>query len=62
MARVPIVMPVLGFEQETGRVAGWLRGIGDRVERGDPIAEIVAESGAEVAVGQPIAWLDDSGG
>jgi pyruvate/2-oxoglutarate dehydrogenase complex dihydrolipoamide acyltransferase (E2) component len=74
-------MPVLGFEQETGRVATWLKAVGDRIEKGDPIAEIetekvtvemespasgviveiVAAPGAEVAVGDPIAWLDGEG-
>ena len=79
MTRIAIVMPVLGFEQETGRVAGWLKEVGDRIERGDTIAEIetekvtvgmealasgrlvevVAKAGDEVAVGEPIGWLDD---
>ena len=81
MTRIAIVMPVLGFEQDSGRVLGWLKQIGDRVERGEEIAEIetekasvsmdataagvlveiVAGPGTEVAVGEPIAWLDDAG-
>ena len=36
-------MPVLGYDQPTGRVAGWLKLIGDRVERGDAVAEIETE-------------------
>ena len=81
MARIAIVMPVLGFEQDSGRVLGWLKQVGDRVERGQEIAEIetekatvsmdatasgtlveiIAAAGTEVAVGEPIAWLDDAG-
>jgi pyruvate dehydrogenase E2 component (dihydrolipoyllysine-residue acetyltransferase) len=79
--RIAVLMPALGFDQATGRVAGWLREVGDPIRRGDTIAEIetekvtvgleamtsgtlieiVAGPGDEVAVGQPIAWLDDSG-
>lgn len=43
MALIPITLPVLGFDQETGRVAGWLRNIGDRVEIGEPIVELETE-------------------
>lgn len=80
MARIPIEMPKLGYDMETGVVAGWLKRVGDEISRGDVIAEIetdkstvemeatasgtlveiVQEAGAEVAVGQPIAWLEDS--
>lgn len=79
MARIPINMPTLGFEQETGRVSGWLKAVGDEVDVGDPVVEletekatvemeatdagtlveIVANAGQDVAIGQPIAWLDD---
>jgi pyruvate dehydrogenase E2 component (dihydrolipoamide acetyltransferase) len=79
MTRIAIVMPVLGFEQASGTLAGWLKRIGDPVQRGDAIAEvetekvtveleaidagtlveILAEAGSEVAVGDPIGWLDD---
>jgi len=41
--RVPIEMPQLGFEVTEGRLVGWLKGIGDRVERGDLIAEVETE-------------------
>ena len=81
MARIPIDMPTLGFEQETGRVAGWLKDVGDAIVAGEAIVEIetekatvevespgsgtlveiVAAAGDEVAVGQPIGWLDDGG-
>jgi pyruvate/2-oxoglutarate dehydrogenase complex dihydrolipoamide acyltransferase (E2) component len=79
MARIPIEMPKLGYDMESGKVAAWLKKVGDRVERGDviaeietekstvemeatsagTIAEIVAELGAELPVGQVIAYLDD---
>jgi len=80
VSRIALTMPVLGFDQPSGRIAGWLRQVGERVERGDAVAEIetekvtvemeataagtlvevLAETGAEVAVGETIAWLDDS--
>jgi pyruvate/2-oxoglutarate dehydrogenase complex dihydrolipoamide acyltransferase (E2) component len=40
MARVPIEMPKLGYDMETGRVAAWLKQVGDHVARGEAIAEI----------------------
>ncbi len=79
MARIAIEMPKLGYDMETGIVAGWLKRVGDTIARGDVIAEIETDkatvemeasrpgrsprssttAGAEVAVGDPIAWLDD---
>ena len=79
MARIPIEMPKLGYDMETGTVSGWLRHVGDTISRGDVIAEIetdkatvemeatasgtlseiVHDAGAEVPVGEPIAWLED---
>lgn len=79
MARIAIEMPKLGYDMETGRIAGWVRKVGDTVARGDVIAEIetekstvemestaagtlveiVAETGAELPVGEVIGWLDD---
>ncbi len=43
MARVAIQMPKLGYDMETGRVAAWTKRVGDRVQRGDVIAEIETE-------------------
>lgn len=43
MPRIAIAMPVLGFEQDSGTLAGWLKRVGDRVERGEAIAEIETE-------------------
>jgi pyruvate dehydrogenase E2 component (dihydrolipoamide acetyltransferase) len=79
MARIPIEMPKLGYDMESGIVAGWLKKVGDVIARGDVIAEIETDkstvemeataggtlaeivhgTGDEVAVGQPIAWLED---
>jgi pyruvate dehydrogenase E2 component (dihydrolipoamide acetyltransferase) len=38
--RVDVTMPNLGYDMETGKIASWLKNPGDRVERGEPIAEI----------------------
>lgn len=43
MARIPIDMPTLGFEQDTGRLVGWLKGVGDVVSAGEAIAEVETE-------------------
>ena len=43
MARIPIEMPKLGYDMESGRVAGWTKKLGDPVARGDVIAEIETE-------------------
>ncbi len=71
-------MPNLGYDMETGRIARWLKAVGDQVERGEPIAEvetdkatvemeavasgrlaeIVAEAGSDVVVGEVIAYLE----
>lgn len=36
-------MPQLGYEQESARIESWLKEVGDRVERGDAVAEIETE-------------------
>jgi pyruvate dehydrogenase E2 component (dihydrolipoamide acetyltransferase) len=33
-------MPNLGMDMETGKIAAWLKKVGDPVERGEVIAEI----------------------
>jgi len=43
MTRIAIAMPTLGFEQDSGTIAGWLKRIGDPVARGEAIAEIETE-------------------
>jgi pyruvate dehydrogenase E2 component (dihydrolipoamide acetyltransferase) len=35
-----VTMPNLGYDMEEGKIASWLKKVGDRVERGEPIAEI----------------------
>lgn len=79
MARIAIVMPKVGYDMETGRIIGWLKGVGDAIARGDVIAEIETDkatvemeamasgtlveiahdAGADVPVGETIAWLED---
>ena len=79
MARIPIEMPKLGYDMETGVVASWLKQVGEAIQRGDAIAEIetdkstvemealtsgtlaeiVHAAGAEVPVGEPIAFIED---
>ena len=38
--RVEVRMPNLGMDMETGKIAAWLKQVGDPVERGEVIAEI----------------------
>ena len=38
--KVPITMANLGYDMETGKIVSWLKEVGERVERGDPIAEV----------------------
>jgi len=35
-----IRMPSLGYDMESGKIAAWLKQVGDQVQRGEPIAEI----------------------
>jgi pyruvate dehydrogenase E2 component (dihydrolipoamide acetyltransferase) len=41
--RIPIEMTNVGFEQDTARLAGWTKQVGDVVARGDVIAEVETE-------------------
>lgn len=41
--RVEIRMANLGFDMESGRINQWLKAVGDRVERGEPLAEVETE-------------------
>jgi pyruvate/2-oxoglutarate dehydrogenase complex dihydrolipoamide acyltransferase (E2) component len=43
MARIAIEMPKLGYDMETGAIAEWLKKPGDKVSRGEAIAEIETE-------------------
>ena len=38
--RVEVAMPNLGYDMEEGKIASWLKSVGDTVSRGDVIAEI----------------------
>ena len=38
--RIEVTMPHLGYDMEEGKVQSWLKNVGDRVERGEAIAEI----------------------
>jgi pyruvate dehydrogenase E2 component (dihydrolipoamide acetyltransferase) len=38
--KIDVTMPNLGYDMELGKVQSWLKSLGDRVERGEPIAEI----------------------
>jgi pyruvate/2-oxoglutarate dehydrogenase complex dihydrolipoamide acyltransferase (E2) component len=43
MARIPIEMPRMGYDMETGTIAAWTKQVGDSVARGEVIAEIETE-------------------
>jgi pyruvate/2-oxoglutarate dehydrogenase complex dihydrolipoamide acyltransferase (E2) component len=43
MARIAIEMPRLGYDMENGKISAWVRKVGDRVARGDVLAEIETE-------------------
>ncbi len=77
-SRHAVTMPNLGVDMTSGRIASWLKDVGDHVARGEPIAEIetdkttlemeavltgvlteiVHREGAEVAVGETIAFIE----
>jgi len=40
MTRVDVTMPNLGYDMEEGKIASWLKAVGDAVKRGEPLAEI----------------------
>lgn len=76
--RVDVTMPNLGYDMEEGKIAAWLKAVGDSVARGEAIAEIetdkttiemealaagtlaeiVADVGSEVPVGEVVAYLE----
>jgi len=41
--RIPIEMPNLGYDMERGTIAAWTKQVGDKVSRGEPIADIETE-------------------
>ncbi len=38
--RVDVKMPSLGYDMEEGKIASWLKAVGDSVQRGEAIAEV----------------------
>jgi pyruvate/2-oxoglutarate dehydrogenase complex dihydrolipoamide acyltransferase (E2) component len=38
--KVPITMANMGYDMETGKIVAWSKQVGERVERGEPIAEV----------------------
>jgi pyruvate/2-oxoglutarate dehydrogenase complex dihydrolipoamide acyltransferase (E2) component len=76
--RTAVQMPRYAPDAVDGRITTWLKGVGDPVERGEPIAEIetdkatldleamvsgvlveiVHPEGAEVAIGETIAYVE----
>jgi pyruvate dehydrogenase E2 component (dihydrolipoamide acetyltransferase) len=43
MARIAIEMPNLGYDTASAKVSGWLRQVGDRIEKGQAVAEVETE-------------------
>jgi pyruvate dehydrogenase E2 component (dihydrolipoamide acetyltransferase) len=43
MARIAIEMPNLGYDTTSGKLSAWLKRVGDRIERGEAIAEVETE-------------------
>jgi pyruvate dehydrogenase E2 component (dihydrolipoamide acetyltransferase) len=39
----PVIMPKLGFTQDSSEIVRWLKNAGDAVEKGDPIAEVTTD-------------------
>jgi pyruvate dehydrogenase E2 component (dihydrolipoamide acetyltransferase) len=41
--RIAIEMPNLGHDIKTGRIVSWVKKVGDKVARGDVVAEVETE-------------------
>jgi pyruvate/2-oxoglutarate dehydrogenase complex dihydrolipoamide acyltransferase (E2) component len=41
--RIPVQMPQLGFDMPSGRIAGWVKQVGEAIAKGDVIAEVETE-------------------
>jgi pyruvate dehydrogenase E2 component (dihydrolipoamide acetyltransferase) len=65
MARIAIEMPKLGYDMESGKVAGWIKKVGDQIARGDVIAEIETEKSTvemeSTASGRLVEIVADAG-
>lgn len=44
--RVEIKMANLGYDMETGKIGSWLKGVGDSVQRGEPVVEVETDKSA----------------
>ena len=65
MARIPITMPKLGYDMDLGRIGAWVRHVGDRIARGDVLAEIETDKTTvemeSLAAGTLVAVLHAAG-
>lgn len=43
--RTPVAMPKLGYDMQAGRIAAWTKQVGERITRGEGIAEIDMDKG-----------------
>ena len=63
--RIPIEMAKLGYDMETGKIAGWTKQVGDTIARGDVIAEIETEKATiemeSLAAGQLVEIVRQAG-
>jgi pyruvate/2-oxoglutarate dehydrogenase complex dihydrolipoamide acyltransferase (E2) component len=44
--RFEIKMANLGYDMETGKIASWLKAVGDDVQRGEPLVEVETDKTA----------------
>ncbi|MFZ5633327.1 MAG: 2-oxo acid dehydrogenase subunit E2 [Bacillota bacterium] len=51
-----VLMPKLGLTMKKGRITGWLKNEGDRVEQGEPLLEVMTEK-VNVKVESPFAGV-----
>jgi pyruvate dehydrogenase E2 component (dihydrolipoyllysine-residue acetyltransferase) len=60
-----VTMPTLGYDMEEGKIVSWLKKVGDRVERGEPIAEIETDKTTvemeSIAAGTLVEIVQDEG-
>jgi pyruvate dehydrogenase E2 component (dihydrolipoamide acetyltransferase) len=63
--RTEVTMPNLGYDMEEGRIGRWLKNVGDRVTRGEPLAEIETDKTViemeALATGTLVEILFDAG-
>ena len=43
MARIEVLLPQWGMGMSEGTITSWLKGVGDKVDEDDPLAEVEAE-------------------